>query len=265
MHPALRELLDQTVARFREDARAIAAFHSGSIGTEHEDEYSDVDPVFVIAPEAFEEVDSELPGIFQGLCEVIHLWWPERGHSDRWRNYACLFEAGGALLQYDVTIMKPPAELPIRVAPPQFLFDKAGLLAVAAPEPQPVHAPSRLLWTVQRYWLYVFIQAKYLRRGDPFKLAFAQGELFQDHLQVLRARHGQADTDWWPLAARAVVSPERRNEMLLYFGPPDRDSVLSALPRELDAFSRDARAACTRWGLPYPEALESTVRAHVGR
>jgi len=263
MHLALRQLLEQTVGLLRDDARVVAAFHSGSIGTQREDEYSDVDPVFVVSPEAFEEVDAELPAIFGRLCQTIRLWWPERGNCDTWRNYACLFEADGTLLQYDVTIMKPPVDPPIPVMRSQFLFDKAGLLEVVAAKPHLSYAPDRLLWTAQRYWLYAFIQMKYLRRGDPFKLAFAQGELFQDHLEVLRALHERTEPHWWPSAAGAVVSSEHRDEMVLYFGPPHRDAILSVLPRELGAFSRDAHAACSRWGIPYPESLEATVRRNV--
>ena len=263
MHPALRQVLDRTVDLFRADSRVLAAFHSGSIGTEYEDEYSDVDPVFVVASQAFEAVDGELPAIFGGFCQTVHLWWPERGNNDHWRNYACLFGADGALLQYDVTIMKPPTDSPIRVTQSQFLFDKAGLLEVTSEGSQCAYSPHRLLWTVQRYWLYVFIHAKYLRRGDPFKLAFAQGELLQDHLEVLRASHGRVASAWWPLVAKAVVTAQRRDTMLLYLESADRDSVLSSLPGELDAFSRDARAACSLWGASYPEELEATVRAHL--
>lgn len=263
MHPALRRLLDKTVALFEGDPRVLAAFHGGSIGTDHEDEHSDVDPVFVVATEAFEEVDAELPFAFERLCERMHLWWPERGNCDTWRNYACLFDADGALLQYDITIQVPPAAPPLPVTPRQFLFDKAGLLTVAPAPPRPATGAEHLLWTVQRYWLYVFIHAKYLRRGDRFKLGFAQQELFQDHLEVLRV-HRQAEPGWWPLVAHAVVLPERREEMLLYFGPSDPAAVSSVLPREMAAFSCDARAACARRGLPYPEALEVTVRAHLG-
>jgi hypothetical protein len=263
MHPALRHVLDQTVDLFRADSRVLAAFHGGSIGTEHEDEYSDADPVFVVAAEAFEAVDADLPAIFQKLCCTIHLWWPERGNNDHWRNYACLFEVDGALLQYDVTVRKPPVDSPIRVTQSQFLFDKAKLLEVTPDQPEYTYSPDRLLWTVQRYWLYVFIHAKYLRRGDPFRLAFGQGELFQDHLEVLRALHGQVAPAWWPLVAKAVVTAQRQDAMLLYFGSLDREWVLPALSRELDAFSHDARTACSRWGVPYPEELEATVRAHL--
>ncbi len=264
MHQVLRRLLDDTVELSRADSRVLAAFHSGSVGTSEEDEHSDVDPVFIVEPAAFEAVDSELPTIFGGLCETIHLWWPERGNSDQWRNYACLFERAGALLQYDVTIMKPPAALPVCVTPAQFLFDKAGLLKVV-PEGAPYpYSPARLLWSIQRYWLYVFIHAKYLRRGDQFKLAFAQGELFQEHLEVLRALDGRAAPGWWPLVAKAVVTPDRRQVMLRYFGATDPGLVRSALTEELAAFSRDARAACSRWGVRYPEELEAVVRAHLG-
>jgi hypothetical protein len=264
VHPALRQLLDRTLTHFQQDARVIAAFHSGSIGTEHEDDYSDVDPVFVIAPAAFAEVDAELPALFERLCGPVHLWWPERGNCDTWRNYACLFDAGGTLLQYDITIMLPPATPPLRVAPKQFLFDKAGLLAVAPQKPQPPAKPERLLWTVQRYWLYVFIHAKYLRRGASFKLAFAQQQLFQDHLEVVRICR-QTEPGWWPAVAREVVPSDRCQDMLLYFGPPHPEAVSAALTREMDAFSRDARAACAYWGVPYCDGLELIVRAHVER
>lgn len=264
MHPALRRLLDETVELFRADSRVLAAFLSGSVGTSDEDEHSDVDPVFIAEPAAFEAVDSELPTIFGELCETIHLWWPERGNNDQWRNYACLFESVGVLLQYDVTLMKPPAGPPVRVAAPQFLFDKAGLLEVVLERPPYTYSPDRLLWTVQRYWLYVFIHAKYLRRGDPLKLAFAQGELFQEHLEVLRALDGRVAPAWWPLVAKALVTADRGEAMLRYFGATEPELVRSALPDMLAAFARDARAACLRWGVRYPEELEAAVRAHLG-
>jgi hypothetical protein len=199
--------------------------------------------------------------MFERSCERVHLWWPERGNCGTWRNYACLFEADGTLLQYDITIQVPPAA-PLLVGPQQFLFDKAGLLKVASVPPGGATGAERLLWTVQRYWLYVFIHAKYLRRGDCFRLGFAQQELFQDHLEVLRVCR-QAESGWWPLVAHAVVSPERCEEMLLYFGPSDPAAVSSVLPREVATFAHDARDACAREGLPYPEALEGRVRAHL--
>ena len=262
MHPALRQLLDQTVARFADDPHVLAAYHSGSIGTDREDEHSDVDPVFVVATEAFAEVDAELPSIFAELCARVHLWWPERGNCDTWRNYACLFDADGVLLQYDITLQVPPAAPPLPVTPEQFLFDKAGLLDVRPASPSGVGA-ERLLWTIERYWVYVFIHAKYLRRGDPFKLAFAQQELFQDHLEVLRV-HQQIGPAWWPLVAHAAVPPTREDDMLRYFGPPTSAAVSAALSLEVNAFSRDAHAACAHHGLRYPEELEGRIRAHLG-
>jgi len=263
MHRLLQELVDRTVELFQDDPRVLAAFHSGSVATEREDEYSDADPVFVVRPEAFEELDADLPEIFGGLCGDIHLWWPERGNCDTWRNYAILSEADGRVLQYDITIMKPPAGLPMRVPRAQLLFDKAGLVEPVESAPAKPYDPKRLLWTVERYWVYVYIHAKYLRRGDPFKLAFAQRELFQEHLEVLHALHGKAEGDWWPLVAGKVTPPGRQDDMLRYLERSDRASVAAALPRELDSFARDARAACARWGITYPEAVEEVVRKHL--
>jgi hypothetical protein len=48
MNPILKEAFDKTVSLFENDPRVVAAYHSGSVGTDREDEFSDVDPVFLI-------------------------------------------------------------------------------------------------------------------------------------------------------------------------------------------------------------------------
>ena len=50
MNQTLKNVFDKTVSLFEKDSRVVAAYHSGSVGTDKEDEFSDVDPVFLIVP-----------------------------------------------------------------------------------------------------------------------------------------------------------------------------------------------------------------------
>jgi hypothetical protein len=78
MNKKLKEAFDKTVSCFMDDPRVVAAYHSGSIGTHREDEFSDVDPVFLIKTEEFITFDRELPQLFEKILAKPILWWPER-------------------------------------------------------------------------------------------------------------------------------------------------------------------------------------------
>jgi hypothetical protein len=65
MNPYIQRVFDKTVQLFRNNPMVIAAYHSGSIGTDREDEFSDVDPVFVNKRESFIEFDTRLPSLFE--------------------------------------------------------------------------------------------------------------------------------------------------------------------------------------------------------
>lgn len=267
MHPQLQEIYQATIERYRRDPRIVAAFEFGSLGKGTSDTFSDVDPVFVVEDADFAQVDAELRPLFEGFGYPIALWWPEGFNSDDIRNYAILLEAG-ELLQYDMTIAKVASVQGgqgrhLLLGGSEVLFDKKGLLqpildaAAAVP-----YSPARLTWEIERFWIYVYIHAKYLRRGDLWKLVYGQWTLFQGHLTVLRALHSE-DWRWWPWSVKNLLGPEQQRELLIYHGSAEAGAIGEALAREMDLFARDARAACAAWGQAYPAALEERVRAHL--
>jgi predicted nucleotidyltransferase len=264
MHPSLKAVLEKTITIFRDDPRVLAAYYFGSVNTEEEDELSDVDALFIIAPESFDEFDRSLPALFSELCPRIHLWWPERFNRDDWKNYAILFEDNAALLQYDMTFMKSPGPV-ITIQQEQFIFDKAGLLKCAEAPSEVQYDPQKLRWTVEMFWVYAFIAAKYLKREDIFKSLYAQEGLRDAHLAILGALKPVADRFWWPKMAKKVVPEDKTADILLYFGAADIATIAQAFPKELANFSRDARLACRKWQVEYPEKLEQVMRKHISK
>jgi hypothetical protein len=236
----------------------------GSVGTEREDEFSDVDPLFLVKAEEFAGLDADLPGVFAAAGVEPVLWWPERCNCETFRNYAILFERGGELLQYDVNIQAwAGGTVPVR--PGSILFDKCGVLAESARQEGLCYRPDRLRWTVEIYWIYVYIHGKYLRRGNPFQLAAAQRELFDAHLHILHALRPNEPFDWWPLLAPRVADRDGRQVLLSYLGPGETSEIARVLPAQLDHFARDARQACASWSVEYPTALEDAVRRHIAK
>jgi len=266
MNPILKHAFDKTVSLFESDSRVVAAYHSGSVGTDREDEFSDVDPVFLIKPEKFMEFDKQLPSLFEQEIAKPILWWPERwvwvpGASENInipRNYAIFFEMDGRLLQYDINIMAAPGKGSIKVSKGQFIFDKASFLEVASEHPQPPLDEKKLVWTIEMYWIYVYIHVKYLKRRDLFKLLYAQQELFHEHLGVLQYLEEDNARGWWPLMVKKV-DESRRENLLKYFGQADVDSIARALQEQILLFSNDARQACAKQKMEYPEEFEAYI------
>lgn len=265
MNPHLKPVFQRSLEVFRADPRVLAAYHAGSVGTDREDELSDVDPILIVKADAFERFDADLRGIFAalGVTDPL-LWWPERYNNETFRNYAICWKADGHLVQYDINCFKENPASRHRVDPRLVIFDKAGALEQLAGEPGKRHAPERLGWTVEIYLLYAYIHAKYLRRDDFYKTMYAQDELFQAHREVLRACTPEVAPEWWPLMVKHL--PEEAQQTLrLYFGHVDVASVRRDLPRQLRAFARDARRACALWNVAYPERFEAALFAHLER
>ena len=270
MNRMIKEAFDKTVALFKNDPRVVAAYHSGSVGTDREDEFSDVDPTFLVKPEEFLTFDKELPQLFERAVAEPILWWPERWiwrpgwreNVNTSRNYAIFFKVDGRLLQYDMNIKAVPQNGRIKVSLGQFIFDKANVLEISSEHPLPVLNEKKLGWTIEMYWIYVYIHVKYLKRRDLFKLLYAQQELFSEHLEILRFLQSETARPWWPLVAGKVDEGKKSN-LLTYFGHADVDSIATALQKQIILFSNDARQACDKWNIEYPEAFEASVMEYL--
>lgn len=270
MNPYIQRAFDNTVRLFKNNPMVMAAYHSGSIGTEREDEFSDVDPVFVIERQCFRVFDKQLPALFELAVATPILWWPERWiwrpgadeDIDTHRNYAIFFELDGKLLQYDMNFIAAPLQDRIKVSKEQFIFDKANILEVCPASP-PVDLDKRKLrWTIQMYWIYVYIHAKYIKRRDLFKLLYAQQELFHEHLGILQYLEPDPPQGWWPLIANKIDAAKQEH-LLLYFGVPDVNMIEEKLQEQIRLFSEDARQACNKWKVEYPAEFEGYILDYV--
>jgi predicted nucleotidyltransferase len=267
---SLKAIYDRTVEAYRKDQRVVAAWEYGSAGKGTEDEHSDVDPVFVVRDADYQAVHDELRPFFEGVSSRLTLFWPEGFNAADIANYAVLFEPKGRpgeMLQYDMTVASVSSVksgfgkvLLTRCGGIEVLFDKEGLLAEVLRGAEPDrYTPDKLLWDIERWWVYVYIHTKYLVRHDTFKLLYAQQTLREIHFGVLRALYPDAYWAWWPWTAKNVLTPEEQAHVMRYFGPGDAEAVATALGPEMAEFGADARRACAAWKLEYPAELERRI------
>jgi len=250
--------------RFEADGRCQAMCLWGSAASGAADEHSDLDVSVVLADEAYDPFVAGLKSLCEEVCGPIEAWLPE-GQATGFCNWAFLYRDGDDVLLVDLLTVSASEFERRRMDGGCCLFDRRqDRRQPAAPAFAPGAEPSRLSDLVQRYWVYAYLNGKYARRGDVFKLLYVQHVLMETHMAVLGYVHSFSDWGWWARDAQRLA-PSHRADILRYFPAAEPSAVVAALLPEAAAFGRDAREACKRWSVPYPEHTERAVLEHLRR
>lgn len=265
MHSILRCIYDKSLDYFKTDDRVLAAYMLGSALSEREDEFSDVDPVFFIKADCYQQFDKELPDFFRSMCDEIVLWWPERFNNETWKNYAVIFLSRSVLLQYDITIEPVPEENKRTILPEQLIFDKTGSIFTITDKiylPKPSH--DEINRTIDTYLVWSYIQAKYVRRKDIPKLIYVQQELFNSHLKVISYIYDHLRSyGWWCHTIKAIKDSYIKDILISYLSHHDLDSISGKIIKQVLAFEKDSRDCCQKFNLPYPADKQQKVFRHL--
>ncbi|MEK6793696.1 MAG: nucleotidyltransferase domain-containing protein [Spirochaetota bacterium] len=260
--PVLNSSLERLIAHYRDDGSCIAMYLWGSLAAGTADRFSDIDVAAVFRDEDYQAARNGLRSVCDLLCGPTLVWLPEGERPDS-GNYAFLFAANEKHYLYDFTIMRASAFQKNKDRSSyRFLFDKIGIANNAERPLPPQFEAHTISGIIDKYWVYAYLNGKYGRRQDIFKMLYVQSVLFQTHVRLLNALHPDEVWNWW---ARDVahLDEKHRGGLLVYFGARSTDDIRRILTIEFDLFSRDAKEACVKWGITYPEALENGVRDHI--
>jgi len=263
MHPFLLEALAAAEARFRADSRCAGMYLHGSIGRDETDAYSDIDVCAVIEDEHYQVVKDEMRDLCGRLFGPIVVWLPE-GERPNYCNYAFLFEHGDELLLTDFDIISRSLFVERNQLPDRILWDRAGVLGEVAAKARPRAAVSteRVLRLVDTFWVYAYLDGKYWRRADLYKLLYVQRALFQVHVRVLNVLSREEEGSWWAGDMQRLLAKDQRR-MRAYFSAATLGAVARSLAKSLGLFAADARRLCCQKDVPYPAEREAAVRRHL--
>jgi hypothetical protein len=227
--------LRSAVARLSEDPRLVGLAAGGSYLTRTMDEFSDLDLVIAVEPDANSSVQDDRQGIARRLGPVLAAFTGE--HVGEPRVLICLY--GPPLLHVDLKFVSLP-ELAQRVEDPAVLWEREGrltraLAAGAARFPEP-----DLQWIEDRFWVWVHYGAAKIGRGELFEacdfLAFLRAQVLGPLALKLRGAR--------PSGVRRLelLGPTLAEEMRSTLAAHDARSCALALGSAAEMYRRLRRA-----------------------
>lgn len=245
---SLQQLNEDMIDLMKKIPGVLGAWEFGS-GMHHtRDEYSDIDIVFLLKESSFNEIDQQLPDILETICDHVLIFWPEDFNGAAIKNYDCLLEKNGQILQYDIFLLNYAALddglCKIHYADlkqENIYFDLAGKVAALINEDQ-IHQTwsDDIYRLMDTYWLHVHMTSKYFLRGDYFKLEGVLRILMDTHASLLLTAYDR--TTWGGTANKLHYLPEEKQKHLkYYYCDNDLNKTAKNLHQSMLWFEQDVR------------------------
>lgn len=267
MNDILTHAFNQLSEIIKEDKRCLGGWHFGSVSRGMDDEYSDVDPVFVIDGKYFEEFDNELPQLFERICDKVLLYWAENFNNDEIRNYGFDIQIGEKIYQFDIFLlnsMKTESwSFKIHstgIKKENIIFDRNGIIAEIVKNAPTGEIPYRnVTRIIDTYWHYIHMITKYFIRQDYFKILHNVRILMDAHAELLLAEY---DCITWGGSDSKLrfIPPQKQEHLKQYSMVNDLNSVKKSLKLSMNWFSMDAREICLSKGINYPITVEVALK-----
>lgn len=249
MNEKLLGIHERLMTIVKEQSCILGAWYFGSASRDLADEYSDLDVVFLVDGAGLTEVDARMTGWLESCCDRVVLCYPEGFNGEAIVNNGYLLEAEGQIVCYDVFLLNS-ARLEDGICRMHYaglrensiIFDRNGSVRALA-----ASAPSGAPWRddidrlIRVYWYHAHLSAKYLLRGDFFKLENVTRTLMDAHVSLLLTVHDQST--WGGSANKLHHLPDDVQEHVRHYGcVPDFPLMRSRLLQCFRWFVEDVKA-----------------------
>jgi hypothetical protein len=249
------EFLRRASERLRQDSRLVGLAAGGSYLSRTMDEYSDVDLVVAVEPEAYATVLEDRQKLAASLGPLLAAFTGE--HVGEPRVLICLY--GPPLLHVDLKFVSLP-EVADRVEDPAVLWERDGRVTEALRGGTARFPAPNRQWLEDRFWVWIHYVAAKIGRGELFEA--------QDGLALLRGRVlGPLileEAGARPAGVRRLetVAPARAREMEATLAAHSPAACLTAL-RAASALYRALRRDAERSGLVRRADAEAAAMAYL--
>ena len=253
MNEALQAIHNRFIALMKDQPDVWGAWYFGSAARGSSDPYSDLDVVFLLHGERFQDIAAQITRWLESCCDRVILCWPEGFNGEAIVNNGYLLELNGEIVVYDVFLLSSDhldqgicrmhyADL----RESSILFDREGhvqALTAAAPSGSPWREDTDRL--ISTYWYHAHLSAKYLLRGDFFKLEAVTRTLMDAHVSLLLTALDQ--TTWGGSANKLRFLPAEKQARLKRYGcVDDFPRMRASLLQCFRWFAEDAQAIAPR-------------------
>lgn len=174
MTPNHQLMLDQIIAVLSADVRIAGVAAGGSCASGAMDEYSDLDLIIAVEPDAYAAVTAERQQIAARMGNLLAAFTGE--HVGEPRLLICLYDE--PLLHVDLKFVSLP-DVAARVEEPLIVWERDGRLTAALTAGKAHYPAPAPQWLEDRFWIWVHYCATKIGRGELFEaldfLAFLRG------------------------------------------------------------------------------------------
>jgi predicted nucleotidyltransferase len=167
--------LNPALERLQRDPRLVGVAAGGSYLAGSLDEFSDLDLLIAVEPDAYESVSGERAQIAADLGPLLAAFTGE--HVGEPRLLICLY--GPPLLHVDLKFIRLEAAA-VRVEDAAVLWERDGRLSEAMRQAPARYPLPNLQWIEDRFWIWIHYGAAKVGRGELFEAI--------DFLGFLRSR-----------------------------------------------------------------------------
>jgi hypothetical protein len=167
-----RRFLRDGIPRLAQHGGLIGLAAAGSFIDDGLDEYSDLDLLVVVTPDAWPAILAERRSIAARLGSLLTAFTGE--HVGEPRLLICLY--GPPLLHVDLKFILPAA-LSERVEEPVLLWDREGTVRAALDLGRGAYPQPDLQWIEDRFWTWVHYTATKIGRGELLECCDALGTM----------------------------------------------------------------------------------------
>ena len=177
MTPSHHTALNAIIAALQNDPRIVGAAAGGSYASAAMDEYSDLDLVIAIEPNAYAAVMAERKIIAARLGKLLAAFTGE--HVGEPRLLICLYES--PLMHVDLKFVSLDDAGIGRVEDPVVVWERDGRLSAALRQDTARYPQPDLQWIEDRFWIWTHYCASKIGRGELFEaldfLAFIRAQV----------------------------------------------------------------------------------------
>ncbi len=269
MLPELEKTNENFISIMKEQPGILGSWYFGSKSHKMSDEYSDIDIVFLLENDVFEEISNKLPKLITPVVDKVILSWPEDFNNERIKNYDFLLMLHEQIFQYDIFLLNKNYTDDfmckmhyMNLQKENIVFDVQGNVKNLMN-----HAPLGSSWSadirrlVETYWLHVQMSAKYFLRKDFFKLEGVLRILMDTHTSLLLTGY---DTINWGGTANKLhfINPEKQKHLMKYGCTEDFQSVRDNLHQSIVWFEEDVRDIATPEDQQYSDEVGTLIKEY---
>ena len=251
----------------KRDSRCLGAWYYGSISRGLEDDFSDIDVVFLIDGNHFEGFSAVITDYVATSCDEVVNVWPESYNCDELKNFQHVIRLKDDLYMIDFFVLNSikndcwiARQHYMDLLPNQVIFDKSGAVKeLIKRSPTGSKVNIDIPYVIKTYYTHLCMLKKYFLRCDYFKLRKNIDFLYNAHTELLLSQYDKIGWGDYCNKIKQCIPKNMQEHLKLYMTSPDIDIMKREILICAECFALDAQKICLDNKIQYPKHTEKLI------